>query len=351
MPRPLTLLLAAALLTACQPTPATLQGSVPASAPQAAPASPAPDLIRIDGRGFTQADLDFAGLMLKLTVLAQDADPAEQAAALKRLDNVNIRLDHVIERYAMSLLGQAKHYAFSEAQLGTARQAWQAKIDARPAMGQLIADYGPDRFTGRLREYLRQQLVRDRIIDDLLATERRKSPQAGARELDYNVAKAYDALYQDHAGDLDIQINLRGLPPRPTGASAPARPAPALHVRDGAGLPLPRPAPTAARPLLVNFWATWCAPCREELPLLLQAKASGRYDVLTVNLDESPGAVQAYLDGQQLGALPVAHAKAAQLPGWTIPGLPTTYLIGEGWTLRGQKFGPLTRADPWMQGL
>ena len=351
MPRPLPLLLAAALLTACQPNPGTPQGSVPASAPQAAPAAPSPDLIRIDGRGFTQADVDFAGLMLKLAVLAQDADPAEQAAALKRLDNVNVRLDHVIERYAMSLLGQAKHYAITDAQLGAARQAWQEKIDARPAMGQLVKAYGPDRFTGRLREYLRQQLIRDRIIADLLAAERQKTPQAGARELDYNVAKAYDALYEDHAGDLDIQINLRGLPPRPTGVAAPARPAPALHVRDSAGLALPLPAPTAARPLLVNFWATWCAPCREELPLLLQARASGRYDVLTVNLDESPQAVQAYLQEQQLSALPVAHAKAAQLPGWTIPGLPTTYLIGEDWTQQGQKFGPLTRTDPWMQGL
>jgi thiol-disulfide isomerase/thioredoxin len=42
------------------------------------------------------------------------------------------------------------------------------------------------------------------------------------------------------------------------------------------------------RPLLINFWATWCAPCREEFPDLVKIGAGykGKIDLLTVSLDE-----------------------------------------------------------------
>jgi thiol-disulfide isomerase/thioredoxin len=44
----------------------------------------------------------------------------------------------------------------------------------------------------------------------------------------------------------------------------------------------------AGRPLLVNFWATWCDPCREEFPDLVRIdnEYKGRVDVITVSLDE-----------------------------------------------------------------
>jgi thiol-disulfide isomerase/thioredoxin len=44
----------------------------------------------------------------------------------------------------------------------------------------------------------------------------------------------------------------------------------------------------AGKPLLVNFWATWCDPCREEFPDLvkLDAEYRGRIDFITISLDE-----------------------------------------------------------------
>src|SRR5215211_6109346 len=44
----------------------------------------------------------------------------------------------------------------------------------------------------------------------------------------------------------------------------------------------------SAKPLLVNFWATWCDPCREEFPDLvkLDAEYKGRIDFITISLDE-----------------------------------------------------------------
>src|SRR3954466_5338365 len=46
--------------------------------------------------------------------------------------------------------------------------------------------------------------------------------------------------------------------------------------------------PKDGKPLLVNFWATWCDPCREEFPELVKIDADykGRIDFITVTLDE-----------------------------------------------------------------
>ena len=40
------------------------------------------------------------------------------------------------------------------------------------------------------------------------------------------------------------------------------------------------------RPVVLNFWATWCAPCREEMPELKQLAASGAAQVVGIALDE-----------------------------------------------------------------
>ena len=67
---------------------------------------------------------------------------------------------------------------------------------------------------------------------------------------------------------------------------APARKGIAVKQIDNVGL---RKALTPAnKPLLVNFWATWCDPCREEFPDLvkLDAEYKGKIDFITISLDE-----------------------------------------------------------------
>ena len=75
------------------------------------------------------------------------------------------------------------------------------------------------------------------------------------------------------------------------------QPAPDFTLRDLDGREV-RLADYRGRPVIVNFWASWCVPCREEFPLLKAARA--RYtdqglEILGVVFDDDPDAARRYM--------------------------------------------------------
>ena len=83
------------------------------------------------------------------------------------------------------------------------------------------------------------------------------------------------------------------------------------------------------RPVLVNFWASWCAPCIKELPKLDQLAKSGKIEVLAINQDSGPHAsVVAFLQAHRISTL-----KSYQDPNMGLAGalgaevLPTSILF------------------------
>ena len=85
------------------------------------------------------------------------------------------------------------------------------------------------------------------------------------------------------------------------------------------------------KPAVVNMWATWCAPCRREMPLLQQAqKNHPNVQFVLVNQGEKAPAVTAYLQKNQVGVAHVWLDEAMQARS-ALPyqGLPSTYFLNK----------------------
>ena len=141
-----------------------------------------------------------------------------------------------------------------------------------------------------------------------------------------------------------VPSGIAALPPE----SIPLRghPAPefSLQTLDGEALSLSE---LRGQAIVLNFWATWCPPCRAEMPELqaaYQAYRSGGLVVLGVNQAEEAPVVRAYLE--ELGlTFPVvldANYEAASL--YAVNSLPTTFFIDRDGIIRGMVVGQMNAA-------
>jgi cytochrome c biogenesis protein CcmG/thiol:disulfide interchange protein DsbE len=140
-------------------------------------------------------------------------------------------------------------------------------------------------------------------------------------------------------------------PPPPSSPTAqtypPGTPAPDLRLPglDGGQVDL---AALRGRPVVVNFWASWCDPCVREFPLLRQAAAGHRPDRLTVVgvlSGDSPAAARPFLRRNN-ATWPIAlDPNTTTATAWGAVGLPHTYFIRRDGTLASHQLGELTQAS------
>lgn len=99
----------------------------------------------------------------------------------------------------------------------------------------------------------------------------------------------------------------------------------------------------AGRPVVVNLWASWCGPCRQEMPTLAAAQQrEDKVGILFVNQGESQAAVRAYLSSLGLPLRDVLLDPGSQLgPAVGSRGLPTTLFYDARGTLIDAHFGVL----------
>jgi DsbE subfamily thiol:disulfide oxidoreductase len=145
-------------------------------------------------------------------------------------------------------------------------------------------------------------------------------------------------------GGLESVTSMVRPAPKPVSTADIGQPAPALRLPlvGGGELDLET---YRGRPVLLNFWATWCEPCRAEMPVFERAQQQYRDQglvVLGVDMQERDDEIQAFL-----GQLGVTFPSLADRTGevtrqWRATGLPTTFLIDRNGIIRDVRVGPFT---------
>jgi thiol-disulfide isomerase/thioredoxin len=117
----------------------------------------------------------------------------------------------------------------------------------------------------------------------------------------------------------------------------PNRPAPDLKMTTLEGTTR-RLVDLEGKAVLLHFWATWCPPCRDELPGLLALGSDpsliGQLEVVAVSLDSEWGPISEFFGGRAVPAEVVRDASGASKAGYDLMTLPDTYLIGGDGSIR-----------------
>ena len=97
------------------------------------------------------------------------------------------------------------------------------------------------------------------------------------------------------------------------------------------------------RVTVVNVWASWCAPCRQEHPLLVDLARDPSIRVVGINQKDNPDNARRFLGtlGNPYAAVGVDPNGRASID-WGVYGVPETFIIGPDGTIRHKHIGPLT---------
>jgi len=120
-------------------------------------------------------------------------------------------------------------------------------------------------------------------------------------------------------------------------------PAPALELADLDGS-THRLADYRGSAVLVNFWATWCAPCREEMPSIERLRRSldgRRFVVLAVNVGEGARVARDFTQKMPLGYTDQLDRDTRTTKAWGARVLPASFVIGPDGAVRYSYFGAL----------
>ena len=106
--------------------------------------------------------------------------------------------------------------------------------------------------------------------------------------------------------------------------------------------------------VLLNIWATWCHPCRKEIPVLEQLHrdhAARGFEVIGVSVDAAGEEAKVAAFAREMGmTYPLWHDPDERVSSTFLAvGVPATYLIDRKGTLRWRKIGPIAENDSTLR--
>ena len=129
------------------------------------------------------------------------------------------------------------------------------------------------------------------------------------------------------------------------GTKAPSLDLPPLEGLNANGVPVPAltDAAIAGKLSLVNVWASWCVPCRQEHPILIELARDPRIEVVGINYKDKNDNALKFLGelGNPFAAVGVDPVGKAAID-WGVYGIPETYLVAPDGTILFKQIGPFT---------
>jgi cytochrome c biogenesis protein CcmG/thiol:disulfide interchange protein DsbE len=113
--------------------------------------------------------------------------------------------------------------------------------------------------------------------------------------------------------------------------------------RDGASVPGIDPANFKGAVTVVNVWASWCVPCHDEAPLLMQIAQDSRVRLVGINYKDQPDNARRFLGryGNPFATAGADESGRAAIE-WGVYGVPETFVVGKDARIAYKLVGPIT---------
>lgn len=141
-------------------------------------------------------------------------------------------------------------------------------------------------------------------------------------------------------------IGLKGEDPNVLPSELVGRVVPSVNLTDLRSDPAPTDADfTADNIKLVNFWASWCGPCRAEAPILERMANEMEIPIIGINYKDQPAQALAFLKNFGDPFIKIgADSTGRNAIEWGVTGVPETFVVDENGTILLRYPGPITES-------